>query len=112
MITMKFGIIGLGNHAINRVMPAIKSSGNSITAIYSRTLKKAEKEGAAYGAVAFSDLDEFFSRGDFDAVYIENCQIEETGNGRERISAGFSNDIVKPCRSDFQSSISIIWGSC
>ena len=68
MITMKFGIIGLGNHAINRVMPAIKSSGNSITAIYSRAMKKAEKEGAAYGARAFSDLDEFFSRGDFDAV--------------------------------------------
>ena len=52
---------GLGNHAINRVMPAIKSSGNSITAIYSRAMKKAEKEGAAYGARAFSDLDEYFS---------------------------------------------------
>ena len=31
MITMEFGIIGLGNHAINRVMPAIKSSGKSTT---------------------------------------------------------------------------------
>ncbi|MEM0157789.1 MAG: Gfo/Idh/MocA family oxidoreductase [Thermoplasmataceae archaeon] len=67
---MKFGIIGLGNHAINRVMPAIKSSGHSVTAIYSRSLKKAEKEGASYGAKAFSDLDALFTDGDFDAVYI------------------------------------------
>lgn len=70
MMTMKFGIIGLGNHAINRVMPAIKSSGNSITTVYSRSMKKAEREGSAYGAHAFSDLDAFFSHGDFDAVYI------------------------------------------
>ncbi len=70
MMTTKFGIIGLGNHAINRVMPAIKSSGHLITAIYSRSLKKAEKEGASYGAKAFSDLEALFTDGDFDVVYI------------------------------------------
>ena len=88
MITMKFGIIGLGNHAINRVMPAIKSSGNSITAIYSRTLKKAEKEGAEYGAYAFSDLDEFFSRGDFDAVYIASPNFLHYEQARLSMESG------------------------
>ena len=67
---MKFGIIGLGNHAINRVMPAIASSGNRITAIYSRKLEKAQNEGKNYNALPFDDLSAMLRDGDFDAVYI------------------------------------------
>lgn len=67
---MKFGIIGLGNHAINRVMPAIASSGNSITAIYSRKLEKAQVHGKSYGAQAFEDLQLMLTDGDFESVYI------------------------------------------
>lgn len=67
---MKFGIVGLGNHAINRVMPAIASTGNRITAIYSRKLEKAQKEGKNYNATPFDDLSAMLKNGDFDAVYI------------------------------------------
>ncbi|HLH86357.1 MAG TPA: Gfo/Idh/MocA family oxidoreductase [Thermoplasmataceae archaeon] len=67
---MDFGIIGLGNHAMNRVMPAIKESGNRITAVYSRSMDKAGREAEKYNAKAFSDLPKMFKSGDFEAVYI------------------------------------------
>lgn len=67
---MKFGIAGLGNHAINRVMPEIVASGNHITSIYSRSIDKARKEGMKYGAKAFDDLDTMLSTGDFEVIYI------------------------------------------
>ena len=67
---MRFGIIGLGNHAINRVMPAIVTSGNQISAVYSRNLEKARKEGIPYGSDPYDDLDDFFNKGDFESVYI------------------------------------------
>ena len=41
---MKFGVVSLGNHAINRVVPAIVSSGNQITAVYSTNQNKASEK--------------------------------------------------------------------
>lgn len=67
---MKFGIAGLGNHAINRVMPAIAATGNQITSIYSRSIDKARKEGMKYNSKSFDNLDTMFENGDFDAIYI------------------------------------------
>lgn len=67
---MKFAIIGLGNHAINRVMPAIASSGNRITAVYSRNHDKAARESGKYSAEPFTDLEKLFRDGDFESVYI------------------------------------------
>ncbi len=67
---MKFAIIGLGNHAINRVMPAIALSGNRISAIYSRNQEKASKEAEKYGAEPFTNLEKLFRDGDFESVYI------------------------------------------
>jgi len=69
---MKFAIIGLGNHAINRVMPAIASSGNTIGAIYSRNHEKASKESEKYGAEPFTNLESLFRKGDFESVYISS----------------------------------------
>ena len=69
---MKFGIVSLGNHAMNRVMPSIKSSGNEISAIYSRNIEKARKESMKYGSVPYDSLDRFFSDSDFEAVYISS----------------------------------------
>ena len=66
---MKFGVIGLGNHAINRVMPAIMLSGNSIEAVYSRNPEKAERIGRKFGGKAFDNLERMLSS-DLDAVYI------------------------------------------
>ena len=53
---MKFGIIGLGNHAIKRVMPAIRMSHNQILSIYSRSKKKAEEQALLYGSDAYDDI--------------------------------------------------------
>lgn len=67
---MKFGVAGLGNHAINRVMPVMSDSGNRITAIYSRNIDKARKEGQKYSAQPFDSFESFLENGEFDAVYI------------------------------------------
>ena len=69
---MKFAIIGLGNHAINRVMPAISATGNSISAIYSRNLEKADQQSKIYGSSSFNDLGKLFKEGDFESVYISS----------------------------------------
>lgn len=67
---MKFGIAGLGNHAINRVNPAIKASGNQITSIYSRNIDKARKEGMKYNSKPFDNYEAMLESGDFDSIYI------------------------------------------
>ena len=69
---MKFGIISLGNHAMNRVMPAIKASGNEILAIYSRNMEKARNESAKYNSNAYDNIEHFFRDSQFEAVYISS----------------------------------------
>lgn len=85
---MKFGIIGLGNHAINRVMPAIISSGNQISAVYSRNMEKAEKESLPYGAIPFSDINRFFAEGDFESVYIASPNFLHYRQAKESLENG------------------------
>lgn len=67
---MKFGIAGLGNHAINRVMPVFREAGHDISAVYSRSIDKARKEAMKYNAKPFDNLNTFMENGDFEAVYI------------------------------------------
>ena len=67
---MNFGVAGLGNHAMNRVMPVFREAGHSISAVYSRNIDKARKEGIKYNARPFDDLQAFFENGEFEAVYI------------------------------------------
>ncbi len=67
---MKFGIAGLGNHAINRVMPAMAASGNQITSIYSRNIDKARREGMKYNSKPFDNYEAMLETGDFEAIYI------------------------------------------
>ncbi len=66
---MKFGIIGAGNHAQKKVMPAIVKSGHEVSAIYSRNVDKAKKIGLKYLSKPYDDLETFFA-GDFESVYI------------------------------------------
>ncbi len=67
---MKFGIAGLGNHAINRLMPVLKEMGHEISAVYSRNIDKARKESLKYNAKPFDDLESFMVNGGFEAIYI------------------------------------------
>lgn len=68
---MKFGIIGAGRHAQNKVMPAIVKSGNEVSAIYSRDAAKANDIGLKYFSKPYNDMETFLA-GDFDAVYISS----------------------------------------
>lgn len=68
---MKFGVVSLGNHAINRVVPAIVSSGNQITAVYSTNQNKASEFAKKYGCNQHGVLEELLKE-DLDAVYISS----------------------------------------
>ncbi len=66
---MKFGVIGIGNHAQKRVMPAIFNTKNEIEAIYSRSIEKAIKLSREYHSKPFDNLDHFLDQ-EFEALYI------------------------------------------
>jgi predicted dehydrogenase len=68
---MKFGIVSLGNHAINRVVPAIISSGNEIGGVYSTNQNKASEFSKKYGCNQHGVLEELLKE-DLDAVYISS----------------------------------------
>lgn len=67
---MRFGVAGLGNHAINRVMPVIADSGHEISAIYSRNIDKARKEAQKYNSKPFDNFETFIEQGEYEAIYI------------------------------------------
>lgn len=85
---MKFGVVGLGNHAINRVMPVIADSGNQITAIYSRNIDKARKEGLKYQSRGFDNLESFLENGDFEAVYIASPNFLHYSQAKAALLSG------------------------
>ena len=85
---MKFGVAGLGNHAINRVMPAIAASGNQITCIYSRSIDKARKEGIKYNSQAFDNLDTMLEKGDFEAIYIASPNFLHYPQAKAALNSG------------------------
>lgn len=68
---LKLGIIGT-NIITDQMLDAAKTSGRyQLTAVYSRTTKRAKEFGKPYGATQFfDDLESFFDEGDFDVVYI------------------------------------------
>lgn len=68
---MKFGILALGNHASNRLMPAIVKAGHEVSAIYSRSMEKAKESGKQYAATPYDDINEFLAN-DFEAAYISS----------------------------------------
>lgn len=68
---LKLGIIG--THIItDQMLDAAKTTGKyQLTAVYSRTLERAEEFGKPYGATEFyDDLNQFFEEGDFNVVYV------------------------------------------
>lgn len=68
---LKLGVIG--THIItDQMLDAAKTTGKyKLTAVYSRTMARAEEFGKPYGATEFyDDLDRFFEDGDFQVVYI------------------------------------------
>lgn len=68
---LKLGIIGT-NIITDQMLDAAKTTGKyELTAVYSRTMARAEEFGKPYGATQFFDsLEDFFDEGDFDVVYV------------------------------------------
>ncbi len=83
---MDFGIISLGNHAVNRIIPAISKSGNRIVAIYSTDREKGTKISRELGAEYFGDIDKMVRHG-YEASYISspnNLHFEYARKSLER----------------------------
>lgn len=66
---MKFGVVGLGNHALNRIMPAILESRNEISALTTQNEEKGLKLSEQYKCVYSKTLNEMLNE-DIDAVYV------------------------------------------
>ena len=92
---MKFGIIGLGNHAVKRVMPAIRMSHNQILSIYSRSKKKAEDQAILYGSETYDNLKEVLAS-DVDAFYIASPNALHFDHARLALENGKHVLLEKP----------------
>lgn len=92
---MKFGIIPLGHHATNRLMPAIVAAGHKVAAIYSRNLDKAKEVGKSYAAAPFDDIDEFL-KGDFESVYISSPNFLHYEHAKKCLTGGKQVLLEKP----------------
>ncbi|MCL4350063.1 MAG: Gfo/Idh/MocA family oxidoreductase [Candidatus Thermoplasmatota archaeon] len=66
---MKYGIIGLGNHSVNRVMPSIVESGSQITGITTANKEKGAKLSESFSCRYFNTYDEML-KSDIDCVYV------------------------------------------
>ena len=104
---MKFAVIGLGNHAINRVMPAIILSGNSIDAVYSRNPEKAERIGRRFGSNAFDSYDRMLSS-DCDAVYIASPNNLHYSNAMSALEHGKNVLLEKPMTLSYEDSKKLV----
>ena len=69
MEKFRWGYIGCGSIAASTANSILKGN-HKITAVYGRSVDKAELFAAKYGARAYRTIDEFLSCGEFDAVYI------------------------------------------
>ena len=66
---MRFGIVGIGNHAISRVMPAILESGNEVSGITTANKEKGAITAEKFSCKYYPTYGEMLSD-DIDAVYV------------------------------------------
>lgn len=92
---MDFGVISLGNHAVTRVIPAIRESGSRISYIYSTDRLKGERISRELGAEYVPELDEFVKK-DFDAVYVSSPNSLHFYHAKISMNAGKSVLLEKP----------------
>ncbi len=84
---MNIGILPLGNHARNRIIPNIPGTDFKVASIYSRSLEKIQKVSEELGASAFDDMDSFFDSG-LDAVYISSPNSLHYPHARKALESG------------------------
>lgn len=84
---MDFGIIGLGNHSMNRVIPAIRKAGFSIGSIYSSDEVKGRQVAESNGSTYYHDLKSMLASG-VDAVYIGSPNFLHYPQAKMALEAG------------------------
>jgi len=104
---MKFAVIGLGNHAIKRVMPAIRMSGNSINSVYSRSPEKASRIAKDFGGEPYQSYDRMLS-GDCDAVYIASPNSLHYSNAMAALEHGKHVLMEKPMTLDYEEAKNLV----
>lgn len=103
---MDFGLLSLGNHAINRIIPAIEKSGNRIVAIYSTSKEKGIKFSKSLGATYYDDLDRFY-KSDCEAIYISSPNHLHYGHAKGAMLSGKAVLLEKPMTLDVKHSIEL-----
>ncbi len=68
---MKLGILPLGNHAKNRIIPNLPGTGFEVSAILSRNPERVREDAKKLGAEVYGSAEDFFGS-DFEAVYISS----------------------------------------
>ncbi|MEM0141640.1 MAG: Gfo/Idh/MocA family oxidoreductase [Thermoplasmatales archaeon] len=92
---MKFGIVSLGNHAMTKVIPAIRSQGHEISAIFSTDKTKGERVSEDLGAEYVPDLRKM-SLVNIDAVYISSPNSLHFSHAKTFLEEGKSVLLEKP----------------
>lgn len=99
---LKLGIIGT-NWITDQFIQAAHETGEwQLTTVYSRTIAKAKEFGQKYPQVTeyFADLDEFFTQGSFDAVYIASPNSLHFQQVKQAIAADKHVIVEKPAFSN------------
>lgn len=104
---MEIGIIGLGNHAINRFMPAVIDAGHRVSAVYSRKLSKAEIYAEKYGAQAFDRLDDLLGT-DCEAVYVASPNALHYSQTKAVLNAGKHALLEKPMTLKYEEAVELV----
>ena len=84
---MDFGIIGLGNHSTNRIIPAIRAAGFSIGSIYSSDAARGKEVARENGSEYYSDLEKMLSSR-VEAVYIGSPNFLHYPQAKLALEAG------------------------
>ena len=92
---MNFGVIGLGNHSINRVLPAISRSRNKIESVFSRSSEKGRRIADTYGSKYYQDLSDLL-RSDIDSVYIASPNSLHFEHAKRSLESGKNVLLEKP----------------
>jgi 1,5-anhydro-D-fructose reductase (1,5-anhydro-D-mannitol-forming) len=95
---IRYGIVGFGNFAERRILPAILSSPNAeIVAIQKRSLKEAQAKGVQYKIpLAFDSTETLAQHPDVDAVYIASAVCNHAADTLAVARAGKHVLVEKP----------------
>ncbi len=82
---MKFGVVGIGNHAVNRVMPAILESGNEISGITTTNKEKGDEISKKFSCKYYPTYGEMLSD-DIDSVYVGSPNFMHFEHARKALN--------------------------